>query len=190
MIKKIEELGFLFGSRLLPSILILSGMPEDKVKQVTGHGSLATGIMLGAGAALVVTSVALSVLSGGTLIAPTLMGTAILHGSIGALAGTVGWGLLRAGEHQLGYPVTTGIRKLVTSFTGNLLKKGAPKIKVTVEVPKASFTAVPPRERPANGLLRAVRSLTSSFKSAAGRAVPEASQKPALQPAFAAPRFA
>lgn len=111
---KIVRIGFTFGTKVVPKVLKFFGFDADKtIKNIAGYGNMWTGLLIGAGVALIAVSAVLTATTGGALLAPGVMGGIIMDGTIGIMAGAVGWGLFRAGEHELGFSLLEKIKDYV-----------------------------------------------------------------------------
>jgi hypothetical protein len=95
----------------LPLILKKTGLPQKWADALGAHGNFWTGLLLGAGGALLAGGAVLGAVAGGTLIAPGVVGTVLLHGCMAAAAMTVGGVLVRAGAQSMGIDLLGTIGK-------------------------------------------------------------------------------
>jgi len=172
MLKQLAYLGFLLGVEVVPYILTKLGIPAGKtLKTVTGHSNLWTGMLLGAGAAFIIMGLAMG--SGGTLL-PALLSTVLAQGILGAVAGSVGWGLFHAGELELGISVLDKLKgpaKKLGALLGFLKKPPQTGPDTTTQ----GFSAV---ATPKKFGLR-TKHLTGQFKNAVTPAKTELAFRPA-----------
>jgi len=95
----------------LPLILKKTGLPQKWADALGAHGNFWTGLLLGAGGALLAGGAILGAAAGGTLIAPGVVGTVLLHGCMAAAAMTAGGVLVRAGAQSMGIDLVGTIGK-------------------------------------------------------------------------------
>ncbi len=185
ILKQIAQVGFNIGKIAIPRLLNALGVPPGlATKTAAGHSSLLTGILLGAGGAFILTSLAIGVISGGTLLAPAVFSAILLNGTLGVLAGTIGWGLFRAGEHELGFPITGKLNQLVSGFK-RFFQPSPPPPPHGNSISYASNLSAA-SESKTSALFRMTKRLTHSFSKATAPTGKIASA-PQYKPAFAGP---
>ena len=180
-LKKIYDASFNFGQKVLPKIFKMAGMADDKTANISGHGTIWTGFLLGAGGALVAVGAAIGLLSGGAIIAPTLLGSALLSGALGVVATAVGTALFRSGAEVLGISFFGTVKNFFKSL---FTKKDAEKTSTT-EAATSQGTTISLEE--ATTLLNKIADLGESFKKAVKNNTPQPT-KP-FKPAFGGPNI-
>jgi len=147
---RISQIGFSFGTKVVPRILKAVGIPVTK--KTVGHGSLWTGALLAVGGVLIIASTFLGI--GGAIFAPSLLG-AILISTVGVAVGAVGKGLYRAAEHNLGF----SIKDKVKGFFGF---KAKPVVTKAQKTPPQIVLTLPTQK----DLLGMAKRLADQFKDA------------------------
>lgn len=142
--------------RALLTILKKTGLPQKWADSLGAHGTFWSGLLLGAGGALLVGGLVLGAVSGGTLLAPGLMGGILMNGAIACGAMAAGGILARAGAQSMGVDLLGTI--------GKWFGKKKPAEDVTSAPPSAAMEDMPSAQA-----LKTAPVLTADFKQAQQR---------------------
>lgn len=142
--------------RALPTILKKTGLPQKWADALGAHGTFWSGLLLGAGGALLVGGLVLGAVTGGTLLAPGVMGGILMNGAMACGAMAVGGILARAGAQSMGIDLLGTL--------GKWFGKNKPAEDVNNAPPAAAMADMPSAQA-----LKSAPILTADFKQAQQR---------------------